>query len=747
MKQLRYILLMLILLMNPCTSYVFGQCAQTESSTSTPPPSFNTYQSGTTIVFCYTMTDFLQLSSNWIDGFEINFGGGWDATSLTPITAPNSCDGQGSWNFQTSSTSSANGTTFGPGFYYDRYFDPDNLGGNDYGDYTSTGTCAWSLCFSLTVNPTCSNPDLSVTVTAMGDGTCGSWNFASCPGIPFSLSTATCVPNCNGLNISITPTDPGCLNNNGSADAIVTGGTAPYTYAWNIAGTTSNQSGLSAGTYYATVTDINGCADTSSVVLQMPLPYALNTNVTNATCLGYCDGSITVSPLGGTPNYSYLWTPFAITQNLANVCAGNYSVTVTDINSCTSSASFTVTEPPGVSVNVVSTPTTCNGGCDGTLNAQASQGTPPYSYNWASGNALALEQNLCAGNFSVTITDANQCTLLGNGVVSQPPAIIVNLQEQPVSCFGFLDGSLVLSQQNATLPYTSLWSTGLSNNDSLNGVAAGNYSVTITDVNGCTGSKIDTVHQPEILTAQLIGQNTSCPTATDGTINTIASGGTPQYFYLWVNPAGAITPLISNLSPGNYSLIVSDANGCTVSGSDTIGSNPQFTIDAGSDTCVVHGESILLGSTVSQSGNFYYSWLPDVEMNSGSTPNPYLSPSQTATYTLIVSEIGSGCSDTDDVVICVNPTTYFYVPNAFTPNDDSYNDFFSVFIGEAVTINQCRLYNRWGQLVYDSPDAEWDGLDLKKRICAMGVYVYRITYSIEGDATEYIKEGNVTLIR
>ena len=121
------------------------------------------------------------------------------------------------------------------------------------------------------------------------------------------------------------------------------------------------------------------------------------------------------------------------------------------------------------------------------------------------------------------------------------------------------------------------------------------------------------------------------------------------------------------------------------------------------------------------------------------------------TVSILVKAIGVTACETSLNAGPVSGTTLstreIFVPNAFTPNDDSYNDFFSVFMGEAVTINQCRLYNRWGQLVYDSPDAEWDGLDLKKRICAMGVYVYRITYSIEGDATEYIKEGNVTLIR
>ncbi len=178
---------------------IYAQCATLESYTSTPPPNAgNVYGTSTTVTFCYSLNGFFQFGANWVDGFIINLGSGWDASSLTPTLTPNSCDGMGYWAFYQSVTS-ASGNTYGPGFFYDRYdafgfFDGDP--GNDYGDFTLTGTCQWDLCFSVTVNPSCTSSDLSVSVTAAGDGTVGGWISNNCPGVPFPLSTASCIAYC-----------------------------------------------------------------------------------------------------------------------------------------------------------------------------------------------------------------------------------------------------------------------------------------------------------------------------------------------------------------------------------------------------------------------------------------------------------------------------------------------------------------------------------------------------------------------
>lgn len=731
----------------------YSQCAVTENFTSSPLPVNNTYPTGTTVTFCYTLVGFSQSGSNWVDGFIIDFGNGWDANSLTAVSEPNSCYGWGEWGFELSDTSSGSGGIFGPGFYFDVYDVATGLldgnPGNDFGDYSPTGTCQWNLCFSLTVNPTCTNSDLSVSITAAGDGLVGSWISNDCPGIPFPLSTASCVANCNGFNVTATGIDPGCIGNNGSITTQVNGGLAPYTYQWsNSGGTNSSINNLSIGTYNVSVSDINGCLAIDSATLILPSPISLTSVVSNATCLSYCDGAISLSPLGGQLPYNFSWSSgVSPIQNPTNLCAGTYYVTVSDQNFCTIIDTNTVTEPFGMNISMSSTSTTCNGGCDGTMTASITLGTPPYNLIWFNNTTNNTVSGLCGGVYNVSVTDANGCTLLGSSSVNQPSAIVINTFPHHVSCKGLTDGWITFNQMNAVMPYTTLWMPGAFPFDTLKNIGAGNYTVTLTDFKGCTGSSIVTVNEPLELSLSMNTTLTSCPLSSDGNIIAIPSGGTPQYFYNWLNPAGEISSSINDLPVGYYDVILTDANGCTAYSGDSILSNDLFSVNAFGDTTIVNENEATIGVQLSQTGSFNYLWSPDEFISTPNLSGTIVSPTITTTYTIVVIESGSNCTNYDSVVITVLPTTYIFIPNAFTPNNDGINDMFQLIKGEIVNIYSVKIYNRWGEIVYEQAELNWDGKNRDEKLCGFGVYAYIIEYKLEGDNLTYRKQGNVTLVR
>ena len=731
-----------------------AQCTILETYTSNPiPDSGNVYLSGTTVTFCYSLNGFSQSGANWVDGFIITLGSGWNAASLTPTLIPNSCDGAGIWGFYQSVYSQGSGGTYGPGFFYDRYdffgaLDGDP--GNDYGDYTVTGTCQWDLCFSVTVNPTCANPDLSVSITAAGDGTVESWVSNNCQGIPFFISTATCQPNCTVFSVSVSGIDPGCTGVDGMVSSAITAGIAPYNYLWSSpGGTASSMNNLSAGMYVVTATDQNNCASIDSVNLVMPPTFTLSSSIVNAACLSYCDGSISLTPSNlGVPPFLYQWSAgLPSNPNLANLCAGTYYVTVSDANLCIALDTIVITEPSGMSINMIPTTTSCYGGCNGAMSAMVSFGTPPYNLIWSNNSTNNFISGICAGVYNVSVTDANGCTLLGSNSVSQPAAIIINTISNNVSCFGLSDGWVSFTQQNAVLPYTSIWMPGAILLDTLKNLFIGNYTLILTDFNGCIGNGSAIVTEPLPLIVAVVTTPSSCPLGIDGSASASPSGGTPQYFYSWVNTGGLTTSIINNISAGYYDVIVTDSRGCTASGGNTVLSNDLFSVYAIGDTSIINGNSTELGIQLSQSGNFTYSWTPDEFSSSPNLFNTVVSPTITTTYTVIVIEDGSGCQSSDSVVVIVLPTTYIFVPNAFTPNNDGYNDLLQLFKGEIVNIKDVQVFNRWGQIVYRASELNWDGKNRDEKICPFGVYAYYIVYSIEGEIGTYRKGGNVTLVR
>ncbi|SMC78367.1 SprB repeat-containing protein, partial [Pedobacter nyackensis] len=235
--------------------------------------------------------------------------------------------------------------------------------------------------------------------------------------------------------------------NNATINLTPTGGTGPYTFNWGGGITTEDRTALAAGSYSVTITDANGCTGTVPVSVTQPLAVAGTTLVTNVACFGGTNGSIDLTPTGGTPGYTYNWGGGITSQDRISLAAGTYSVTITDANGCTGTVTVSVTQPSApVSGTTVVTNVACNGGNTGAINLTPTGGTGPYTFNWGGGITTEDRVLLLAGSYSVTITDANGCTGTVPVSVTQPSAISTATGSQTnVSCFGGTNGSASVS--------------------------------------------------------------------------------------------------------------------------------------------------------------------------------------------------------------------------------------------------------------------------------------------------------------
>ncbi|MBL0053846.1 MAG: T9SS type A sorting domain-containing protein [Bacteroidetes bacterium] len=398
--------------------------------------------------------------------------------------------------------------------------------------------------------------------------------------ISYSLTTVNAL--CNGGTGSITITN---LN----------GGTAPYTYLWSDNSTLNTITGL-AGTYTVTVTDTNGCSASQSATIVEPLALATTMSGSNVTCNGYSNGTASVVATGGTAPYSYVWNTGGSLNNIWNLIAGTYTVTVTDANGCIATNNIVVTQPAVLdTISTSSTAATC-GACNGTGTATITGGTLPYTYLWGNGNTNAIATGLCGGNNFVVVTDANGCTITVCVKVNSTGGFTASLNSPTyaggynIRCNGGLDGAINLTT-NPQGAYTYSWSNGATTED-LFGVGAGTYDV-IVSYGTCTQAVSITLTEPTLLTATATGTNVGCNGNNNGTATASGAGGVMPYTYAWSN--GQTTQTATGLMGGTYTVTIGDANGCTATASYTVtapASGLSITESHANPTCTGNNGSI-----------------------------------------------------------------------------------------------------------------------------------------------------------
>ncbi|MBA3899347.1 MAG: SprB repeat-containing protein, partial [Bacteroidetes bacterium] len=385
-------------------------------------------------------------------------------------------------------------------------------------------------------------------------------------GCVFTTSATVTQP----LILTATTAVTNVLCNGGLTGSIIlnpSGGTAGYTYNWGGAITTKDRVNIPAGPYAVTITDTNGCLFSISDTVTEPNALTATTTVTNVLCNGGSSGSIVLSPSGGAGGNTYNWGGGIITQNRTNLAAGPYAVTITDANGCTFIRNDTVTEPTLITATAIVTNVLCNGDTTGAIDLTPSGGVGPYTFNWGFGVTTKDRINLAAGPYSVTITDANGCSVAYLDTVTQPTAISATTIVTDVLCFGGSTGTIDLTPSGGVGGYTFDWGGGITTEDRT-GLFEGIYSVNITDANGCLLTASATVNEPNDIVATMAITNPLCFGDSNGAIVLTPSGGTPGYTYDW---GGAITTKDrTGLPEGIYFVTITDANGCVYTTSDTL---------------------------------------------------------------------------------------------------------------------------------------------------------------------------------
>jgi len=426
---------------------------------------------------------------------------------------------------------------------------------------------------------------------------------------------------CLPIQVSSTVTNASCGQNNGAIQLATSGGTGIFSFVWSNTSTNSAlNSNLSPGNYSCQLLDANQCAaPPQNAIITMVSTAVISSvsTVSNPSCNGSSNGSVSISASGGNGQYTYSWTPnIGSTANLTNLNAGNYVCQVSDGLGCSSTQQITITQPNPLSVNSTVNPITCFGGNNGSLTLNTSGGTAPYQYNWAGnlGTANSIS-NLSAGIYSCQMTDANSCVLNQSFQISNPTTLastILNVSN--VDCFGNSTGSASISASGGTGNLSYLWTPIASSSSSISNVPAGTYTCTISDVNGCQHLTNVTITQPSVLSSNIISLNlVSCFGGTNGSAQVSGIGGIPPYTYIW-SPLGGTSNLASNLSAGAYTCQVKDVNGCNTNQVVQIISPSAISVSTSSITPATCGSNngALTLVTSGGTGTYAYTWTPSV---------------------------------------------------------------------------------------------------------------------------------------
>jgi PKD repeat protein len=532
-------------------------------------------------------------------------------------------------------------------------------GGNQFVPSGSSQWCAASgnaPCYTVSLTPYIGNPDVRVKFEGYNDY--GNNLYIDNINIVGVIGAAAPVANFSANNTAVCAGQTVAFTDQSS--------NSPTSWSWNFGGggtpnTSTQQSPTitfnTPGTYNVTLTATNGTGSDQEIrtgyILVRPRPTA--SGVQTPTTCGLNNGGVTLTTTGGTPGYTYLWSNSSTSANLSNVGTGTYTVTVTDVNGCTGTASSTVSATAQPTGNIQSVVHTTCGQSNGSANVTASSGTPGYTYLWSTGATTATASNLPAGGHSVTVTDAAGCTFVRTTTINASSGPVATISGTTQSGCGQSNGSATVTATGGTT-YTYLWSNGATTATASN-LAAGNYTVTVTS-SGCTTTAVATVSNSGAPTATLPSiQHTTCG-QTNGSATVSATGGGGGYTYLWSN--GATTPTISNVAGGTYTVTVTSQTNCSTVATAVINSStqPVATVSGQNTTCGNNNGSATANASAG-AGNYSYTWS-----NGGTTATVNgLAP---GSYTVTVTD-GAGCTVTGSANIVGSPSISVSLASSTNP--------------------------------------------------------------------------------
>ena len=461
------------------------------------------------------------------------------------------------------------------------------------------------------------------------------------------------------------------LSCNGAADGEATanpaGGCLPYAYLWSDGQTTQTATGLDAGSYAVTVTDANGTTATATVTITQPDVLATDSLTSpvymggaNVSCTGEFDGAVNINVVGGSEcvPYDFVWTGpngfISTDENLNDLEAGTYVVTVTDASGCSYQDSITLTEPAELEADSLVSDyngvnISCGGASDGWIDLTVTGGAEPYSYAWNTGQTTEDIDSLVAGIYTYTVTDANGCEVTGSITLVEPDGLssfttTSDYNGYNISCFGLSDGSIDLTVNDGTVPYSFVWSNGATTED-LTNIPVGSYIVDITDANGCTLQDSVTLTQPDDIVITPIDTTIiSCFGEEDGAFTVEATGGVPTFDYLWSD--GQTGPTAQDLGVGAYIVTATDINGCQDSIILNITEPPLLEaslVQVLDVICFEEENGIIDIEVVGGTAPYTYDWSND-------STSQDLNGVAAGTYSLEVDDV-NGCTDTLSVAV------------------------------------------------------------------------------------------------
>jgi len=420
---------------------------------------------------------------------------------------------------------------------------------------------------------------------------------------------------------------------------------------------------LASGTYYATQT-LNGCESVIRTAVIVTISNIVVTpDQTDILCHGASTGKASVDVSGGVIPYSYSWdNGITSTENEAtDLSAGTYTVTVTDSNGCTTTETFTIKEPTALSITPSQTDVLCHGASTGKVSAVVSGGVTPYSYSWDNGITSTENEatDLSAGTYTVTVTDANECTVTETFTIKEPTALSITPSQTDVLCHGALTGKGSVVVSGGVNPYSYSWDNGIaSTTNEATDLSAGTYEVTVTDANGCTITESFTITEPTALSITPSLTDVLCHGASTGKASVVVTGGVNPYSYSWDNGITSTTNEATDLSAGTYEVTVTDANGCTITESFTITEPTALSITPDQTDVLCHGALTGKAGVVVNGGTapYMYSWDNGI----ASTTNEATDLSA-GTYKVAVTD-ANGCTITETFTI-TEPTALSVIPN------------------------------------------------------------------------------------